>query len=83
MTFCLIILNQNIKTKQNYVTQMLTALLFILKLKIFTKTLMTIMKYRFQSVKQKSNWSLKVVGLRAKTWAYLMNDIINIKKQKE
>ena len=35
----MIILNQNIKTIENYVTWTLTALLFILKLKIFQMTL--------------------------------------------
>ena len=38
MNFGMITLNRNIKTKQNYVTKTLKALLFILKLKIFTKT---------------------------------------------
>ena len=37
MNFDMIIINRNIKTKQNYVTRILTALLFILKLKIFYK----------------------------------------------
>ena len=37
MNLGVIILNRNIKTKQNYVTRILTALLFILKLKIFYK----------------------------------------------
>ena len=37
-------INRNIKTKQNYVTQILTALLFIVKLKIFTKTLLMMLK---------------------------------------
>ena len=37
--FGIITLNQSTKTKQNYVTWILTALLFILKLKIFMKTL--------------------------------------------
>ena len=40
----MISLNRNIKTKQNYVTRILTALLFILKLKIFTKTLLMMLK---------------------------------------
>ena len=39
MNFGIIKLNQNIKPKQNYVTWILAALLFILKLKIFTKIL--------------------------------------------
>ena len=37
MNFGIIILNQNIKTMQNYATWMLTAFLFILKLKVFLK----------------------------------------------
>ena len=42
--FGMVTLNQNIKTKQNYVTPILTALLFILKLKIFMKTLLMMLK---------------------------------------
>ena len=37
MNFGMIILNQSIKKMQNYVTWILTALSFILKLKIFIK----------------------------------------------
>ena len=37
MNFGMIVLSQNIKTMQNYVIWILTALLFILKLKIFIK----------------------------------------------
>ena len=40
----IITLNQSIKTEQNYVTWILTALLFILKLKIFMKTLLRMLK---------------------------------------
>ena len=40
----MITLNQNIKTEQSYVTWILTALLFILKLKTFMKTLLTTLK---------------------------------------
>ena len=38
------ILNQNIKTIQNYIIWILTPLLFILKLKIFVKTLQVMFK---------------------------------------
>ena len=44
MNFGMITLNQNIKAMQNYVKQILTGLLFILKLKIFTKTLPMMLK---------------------------------------
>ena len=44
MNFGLIILNQSIKIKQSYVTWILTASLFILKSKMFTKTLLTMLK---------------------------------------
>ena len=44
MNFVMIILNQNIKTMQNYVTWILTALLFILKRKIFIKILQMMLK---------------------------------------
>ena len=40
----MITLNQNMKTEQNYVTWILTALLFKLKLKIFIKTLLMILE---------------------------------------
>ena len=46
INFGMITLNQNTKTKQNYVTRILAALLFILKLKIFMKILlMMLIKY--------------------------------------
>ena len=44
MNFGMITLNQSIKTEQNYVTWILTALLFILKLKDFKKTLLMMLK---------------------------------------
>ena len=44
MNFGMIILNQNIKTMQNYVTWILTALLVKLKLKIFIKILQMMLK---------------------------------------
>ena len=44
MNFGKIILNQNIKAMQNYVIRILTALLFILKLKIFVKILLMMLK---------------------------------------
>ena len=42
--FWLITLNQNIKTEQNNPTWILAALLFILKLKIFTKAVLMLLK---------------------------------------
>ena len=44
MNFGMIILNKSIERMQNYVTWILTALLFILKLKIFMKMLQMMMK---------------------------------------
>ena len=44
MNFVMLILNQNIKTMQNFVTWILTALLFILKRKIFMKMLQMMLK---------------------------------------
>ena len=43
MNFGMIILNQSIKKKQSYVTWILTALLFVSKLRIFTKILLKIL----------------------------------------
>ena len=40
----MIVLNQNIKTMQNYVMWILKALLFMLKLKIFKKILQMMLK---------------------------------------
>ena len=40
----IITLNQSMRTEQNYVTWILIALLFILKLKIFTKILLMMLK---------------------------------------
>ena len=61
MNFDMTTLNQSTKIMQNYVTWILTALLFILKLKIFMKALLVMLeddlihltmkkmlKYRFQ-----------------------------------
>ena len=42
----MITLNQSTKTEQNYVTWILTTLLFILKLKIFMKTLLMTLQNR-------------------------------------
>ena len=44
MNFGLITLSQNIEKEQNYVTWILTALLFILKLKTFMKALLMTLK---------------------------------------
>ena len=44
MNFGIIKLNQSIETKQNYFTSILTASLFILKLKIFMRTLPMMLK---------------------------------------
>ena len=44
MNFCMIILNQNMTTMQNYATWILALLLLILKLKIFMKILQIMLK---------------------------------------
>ena len=105
----MITLNQNMKTEQNYVTWILAALLFKLKLKIFIKTLLMILENclthltimemirdRFQQIviKKKSVFCFffkdelgektmkKFVGLRTKTYAYIMDDDTKHKKAK-
>ena len=105
----MITLNQNMKTEQNYVTWILTALLFNLKLQIFIKTLLMILENclthltimemirdRFQQIviKKKSVFCFffkdelgektmkKFVGLRTKTYAYIMDDDTKHKKAK-
>ena len=64
-------------------TWILTALLFILKLKIFIKTLLMTLKWFDTSNYIKDDnrplpigWKImkEFVGLRAKTWAYLLDD---------
>ena len=44
ISFGIIILSQSMETKQNYVTKILIALLFILKLNIFIKILLMMLK---------------------------------------
>ena len=44
MNFGMITLNQNTKTEQNYFTRTLAALFFILKLKVFIKKLLMMLK---------------------------------------
>ena len=47
MNFSMIMLNQNIKTMLSYATWIQIVLLFILKLKIFTKVLQMMLKNGF------------------------------------
>ena len=69
MNFGKIILNQNIKAMQNYVIRILTALLFILKLKIFCKDIADDVKKRYERSNYKVDRPLpkginkKVIGL--------------------
>ena len=49
MNFGMIIINQNIKTMQDYFVWILTALLFILKLEIFIEIMITILKKWFDT----------------------------------
>ena len=101
MIYGTIILNQSIKTKQNYAKWVLTALLFILKPKISMKAFLMILKTGLTHHKRplpigknktliglfKDELGGKIivefVGLRAKTWTYLMDDDTEHKKQKE
>ena len=104
MNFDMITLNQSTKTKQNYVTWILTALLFILKLKIFMKTLLVMLEDGLIHLTMKDERPLPIskskkeigffkdelggeiitefVGLRVKTWIYLIDDVIEKKKAK-
>ena len=69
MNFGMVILNQNIKTMQNYIIWKLTALLLILKLRMFMNKLQMMLKkdviHQIMKVidhcQQKSN--KKVIGL--------------------
>ena len=71
MNFGMIILNQNIKTMQNYATWILTASLFILKLKIFIK-----ISYQYHIISksyQNHNKDLKVKDI-----VYILNKSIKL-----
>ena len=69
-----------IKTKQNYVTRILTALLSLLKLNIFTKKLQMMLKSglthltMMKVIKDRFQW--------IKTYTYLMDDDSELKKGK-
>ena len=69
MNFGMIRLNQSAKTKQNYPTWILTALLFIFLLKIFLKTLTIMLKdglihlTMIRMTKDNFQWYKKVIGL--------------------
>ena len=104
MNFGMITLKQSTKTKQNYAMWIQTALLFILKLKIFIKALLVMLKNNTSNYsendkrlvpvgKNKNVISLfkdqlvgknmkEFVGIRLKTWAYLMDDDTEHKKAK-
>ena len=107
MNFGMTTLNQRIETKQNYFTQILTALLFILKLALFMKTLADDVDRWFDTSNYEEDdkrplpigKNKKVIGLmkdelggktmkefcglRAKTYAYLLDDNSGKKKAKE
>ena len=69
MNFGMITLNQSTKTKRNYVTWIPTALLFILKQKIFIKTLLMMLKNGLTHQTTDDNrpfpigWNEKIIGL--------------------
>ena len=77
-------INQSIKTKQNYVTWILTALLFILKLMILMPLPIGKNKKVIGLFKNELGGKImkEFVGLRAKTWSYLMDDGNEHKKAK-
>ena len=69
-------INQSIKTKQNHVTWILTALLFILKPMILMPLPIGKNKKVIGLFKNELGGKImkEFVGLRAKTWSYLMDD---------
>ena len=85
MNFGMTTLNWNIKTKQNYVARILRALLSILKRKIFRKTYDESDKRPLSVGKNKKviclfkdklggKIMIKFAGLKAKTYAYFVDD---------
>ena len=94
MNFRMITLNQYIKAEQNYSTWILTALLFILKLKIFTKTNYDENDKRLLPRGKNKNViclfkyqlggkiTKEFVTLRVKAYAYLKDDDSEHKKAK-
>ena len=81
MSFGMITLNQNIKTKQNYVTWILTALLFILKLKIFLKNIADDVKKWFDTSNYNKDDNRKLFFLQMNQAEKLWKNVLELEQK--
>ena len=81
MNFGMITLNQNIKTEQNYVTWILTALLFILKLKIFLKNIADDVKKWFDTSNYNKDDNRKLFFLQMNQAEKLWKNVLELEQK--
>ena len=81
MNFGMIILNRNIKTEQNYVTWILTALLFILKLKIFLKNIADDVKKWFDTSNYNKDDNRKLFFLQMNQAEKLWKNVLELEQK--
>ena len=81
MNFGMITLNQSIKTEQNYVTWILTALLFILKLKIFLKNIADDVKKWFDTSNYNKDDNRKLVFLQMNQAETLWKNVLELEQK--
>ena len=81
MNFGMITLNQSIKTEQNYVTWILTALLFILKLKIFLKNIADDVKKWFDTSNYNKDDNRKLFFLQMNQAEKLWKNVLELEQK--
>ena len=81
MNFGMITLNRNIKTEQNYVTWILTALLFILKLKIFLKNIADDVKKWFDTSNYNKDDNRKLFFLQMNQAEKLWKNVLELEQK--
>ena len=81
MNFGMITLNQSIKTEQNYVTWILTALLFILKLKIFLKNIADDVKKWFDTSNYNKDDNRKLFFLQMNQAEKLWKNVMELEQK--
>ena len=77
----MITLNQSIKTEQNYVTWILTALLFILKLKIFLKNIADDVKKWFDTSNYNKDDNRKLFFLQMNQAEKLWKNVLELEQK--